>query len=216
MLPAAPLGDRFGRRRTLIAGLGVFLACSVLGALAGGVNAVIAARAVTGVGTALIMPLSPAVLPALFGPDERGKAAGMISAASALGIGVCLLLLPETRGPSGPQVDPLSTALTAAGLGALIYAVTEAPDRGWADPPGRDVRRGRRPAARPGPARTPLAPPDARHVGWSRPGAPRRPWSGSGRAWWSPRVWWYWPSPPRWGSVRRRTPATASPRCGCR
>ncbi|GAA2484903.1 hypothetical protein GCM10023100_29000 [Actinocorallia cavernae] len=77
MLPAGLLGDRFGRRRMLIAGLGVFLAGSVLGALAGDVNAVIAARAVMGVGAALIMPLSPAVLPALFGPDERGKAVGM-------------------------------------------------------------------------------------------------------------------------------------------
>lgn len=177
MLPAGLLGDRFGRRRMLIAGLGVFLAGSVLGALAGDVGAVIAARAVTGVGAvmgvgavtgvgaALIMPLSPAVLPALFGPDERGKAVGMISAASALGmplgplvggrlldrfwwssvflinvpmaalgIGVCLLLLPDTSDSSGPKVDPLSTALTAAGLGALICAVIEAPDRGWADP----------------------------------------------------------------------------------
>lgn len=58
----------------------------MLGARAGDVSAVIAARAVMGIGAALIMPLSPAVLPALSGPDERGKAAGMISAASALGM----------------------------------------------------------------------------------------------------------------------------------
>ncbi|MQY35107.1 Antiseptic resistance protein [Streptomyces sp. RB17] len=164
MLPAGLLGDRFGRRRMLVAGLAVFLAGSVLGSLAGDVNAVIAARAVLGVGAALIMPLSLSVLPALFGPDERGKAVGMISAASALGmplgplvggwllnhfwwgsvflinvpmavlaIAVCAFLLPETSDPASPKVDTVSTALTATGLGALIYAIIEAPDRGWGD-----------------------------------------------------------------------------------
>ncbi|MFI9807902.1 MFS transporter [Streptomyces sp. NPDC052301] len=164
MLPAGLLGDRFGRRRMLITGLGVFLAGSVLGSLASGVDAVVAARAVMGVGAALIMPLSLAVLPAMFTPDERGKAVGMISAASALGmplgplvggflldhfwwgsvflinipmaalgIAACLLLLPETSDPTSPKVDTVSTALTATGLGALIYAIIEAPDRGWTD-----------------------------------------------------------------------------------
>ncbi|MEV6839362.1 MFS transporter [Streptomyces sp. NPDC051133] len=165
MLPAGLLGDRFGRRRMLITGLGVFLAGSVLGSLASDVNAVVAARAVMGVGAALIMPLSLAVLPAMFTPDERGKAVGMISAASALGmplgplvggflldhfwwgsvflinlpmaalgIAACLLLLPETSDPASPKVDTVSTALTATGLGVLIYAIIEAPDRGWTDP----------------------------------------------------------------------------------
>ncbi|KOV75798.1 MULTISPECIES: MFS transporter [unclassified Streptomyces] len=165
MLPAGLLGDRFGRRRMLVAGLGVFLAGSLLGSLAGDVNAVIAARAVMGVGAALIMPLALSVLPSLFGPDERTKAVGLISAASALGmplgpiiggwlldhfwwgsvflinlpmaalgITACVLLLPETRDPASPRVDALSTALTATGLGALVYAIIEAPGRGWGDP----------------------------------------------------------------------------------
>ncbi|EST32061.1 MFS transporter [Streptomyces roseochromogenus] len=164
MLPAGLLGDRFGRRRMLICGLAVFLGGSVLGSLAGDVNAVIAARAVMGVGAALIMPLSLSVLPALFGPDERGKAIGMISAASALGmplgplvggfllnhfwwgsvflinipmaalgIAACVFLLPETRDPASPKVGLVSTALTTTGLGALIYAIIQAPDRGWGD-----------------------------------------------------------------------------------
>ncbi|MGR6972384.1 MFS transporter [Streptomyces cynarae] len=164
MLPAGLLGDRFGRRRMLITGLGLFLVGSLVGALAGGVTGVIVARAVMGVGGALIMPLALSVLPSLFQPDERTKAVGIISAASALGlplgpiiggwllnhfwwgsvflinvpmvgIGVaaCVLLLPETRDPASPRVDVLSTALTASGLGALIYAIIEAPDRGWGD-----------------------------------------------------------------------------------
>ncbi|MFE2063573.1 MFS transporter [Streptomyces sp. NPDC059467] len=165
MLPAGLLGDRFGRRRMLITGLAIFLAGSVIGALAGDVNWVIAARAVMGVGAALVMPLALSVLPSLFGPAERTRAVGIISAASALGlplgpiiggwllnhfwwgsvflinvpmvaIGVtaCVFLLPETSDPASPKVDVLSTALTATGLGALIYAIIEAPDRGWGDP----------------------------------------------------------------------------------
>ncbi len=86
MLPAGLLGDRFGRRLMLIAGLGVFLAGSVVGALAGDVNAVIVARAVMGVGGALVTPLALSVLPSLFGAEERTKAVGIISAASALGL----------------------------------------------------------------------------------------------------------------------------------
>ncbi|WP_190085256.1 MFS transporter [Streptomyces longisporoflavus] len=165
MLPAGLLGDRFGRRRMLVTGLGVFLAGSLLGALADSVALVVAARAVMGMGGALVMPLALAVLPALFAPGERTKAVGIVSAASALGaplgpivggwlldhfwwgsiflinvpmvaIGItaCLFLLPETTDPSSPKVDVVSTALTAAGLGALIYAIIEAPVRGWGDP----------------------------------------------------------------------------------
>ena len=165
MLPAGLLGDRFGRRRMLMAGLGVFLAGSLVGALADDVTWVVVARAVMGVGGALVMPLALSVLPSLFPPTERTKAVGIISAASALGmplgpiiggwlldhfwwgsvflinvpmaaigIAACLFLLPETRDPASPKVDAVSTALTAAGLGALIYAIIEAPNRGWGDP----------------------------------------------------------------------------------
>ncbi|MFJ9855358.1 MFS transporter [Streptomyces sp. NPDC101150] len=86
MLPAGLLGDRFGRRRMLICGLGIFLAGSLLGTLVDSVQLVIAARAVMGIGAALIMPLAMSVLPSLFGPDERSTAVGAISAASALGL----------------------------------------------------------------------------------------------------------------------------------
>ncbi|MES5816677.1 DHA2 family efflux MFS transporter permease subunit [Streptomyces sp. RG80] len=165
MLPAGLLGDRFGRRLMLITGLVVFLAGSLLGALAGDVTAVIAARAVMGVGAALVTPLALSVLPTLFTRDEQPKATAIVSAASALGLPLgpiiggwllnhfwwgsvflinvpmaalsilaCVFLLPETRDPASPKVDTIATALTATGLGALIYAIIEAPVRGWGDP----------------------------------------------------------------------------------
>ncbi|MFF1694144.1 MFS transporter [Streptomyces sp. NPDC058257] len=165
MLPAGLLGDRFGRRRMLITGLGIFLVGSLIGALVDSVELVVVARAVMGMGGALVMPLAMAVLPALFAPGERTKAVGIVSAAAALGaplgpivggwlldhfwwgsiflinvpmvaIGItaCVFLLPETTDPSSPKVDVTSTALTAAGLGTLIYGIIEAPVRGWGDP----------------------------------------------------------------------------------
>ncbi|MGW7488608.1 DHA2 family efflux MFS transporter permease subunit [Streptomyces sp. NPDC054786] len=86
MLPAGLLGDRFGRRRMLITGLGIFLVGSLLGTLVDSPELVIAARAVMGIGAALIMPLAMSVLPSLFGPAERSAAVGAISAAAALGM----------------------------------------------------------------------------------------------------------------------------------
>jgi EmrB/QacA subfamily drug resistance transporter len=86
MLPAGLLGDRFGRRRMLVTGLAVFLAGSLFGTLAGSPATLIAARTVMGFGAALIMPLAMAVLPTVFGPEERSKAIGALTAATALGI----------------------------------------------------------------------------------------------------------------------------------
>ncbi|MFJ5729558.1 MFS transporter [Streptomyces paradoxus] len=162
MLPAGMLGDRFGRRRMLVAGLAVFLAGSVCGTLAGTPALVIAARSVMGLGAALVIPLGLSVLPSMFGEEERGKAVAAVSAAmaaglplgplvggllldhywwgsvflvnvpmAAFGIVACLLLLPESRDPSAPRVDALSSACSALGLGALVLGIIEAPERGW-------------------------------------------------------------------------------------
>lgn len=50
---------------------------------------------------------------------------------AAVGIAACLFLLPESRDPSSPRVDALSTVLSAAGLGALVFGIIEGPVRGW-------------------------------------------------------------------------------------
>ncbi|GAA2073820.1 DHA2 family efflux MFS transporter permease subunit [Streptomyces albiaxialis] len=166
MLPAGLLGDRFGRRRMLLAGLGVFLVGSLLGTLTDSPEWVIVARAGMGLGAALISPLVLAVLPSLFtDPKERTKAIGAVTAAvaggmplgpivggwlldhywwgsiflinvplAALGMAACLLLLPESRDPGSPRVDPLSTLVSVLGLSILVFAIIEGPERGWSDP----------------------------------------------------------------------------------
>lgn len=53
---------------------------------------------------------------------------------TALGIGACLLLLPESRNPAVPRIDLLATLLAAGGLSALTYGIIEGADRGWSDP----------------------------------------------------------------------------------
>ncbi|NJP27916.1 MFS transporter [Microbispora sp. SCL1-1] len=86
MLPAGALGDRFGRRRLLLAGLAAFGIASVIATYAGGTGALVAARALMGAGGAVIMPLSTSILPVVFPPAERGRAIAVWTAAMALGL----------------------------------------------------------------------------------------------------------------------------------
>jgi EmrB/QacA subfamily drug resistance transporter len=79
LLTGAALGDRYGRRRLFVIGLGLFVAASAACALASSVGWLIAARAVQGAGAALVMPLAMALLSASFPREERGKALGIFS-----------------------------------------------------------------------------------------------------------------------------------------
>ena len=89
LLTAGSLGDRFGRRRALIAGLATFLAGSVGAALATSTSLLIASRGVMGLGGALIMPTTLSILVNVFGdPRERAKAIAVWTAASGVGIAV--------------------------------------------------------------------------------------------------------------------------------
>src|SRR6266508_4046016 len=79
LMSGAALGDRFGRRRMFVAGLGLFAAASAACALAPNIGALIATRAVQGAGAALLMPLALALLSAAFPRQERGRALGIFS-----------------------------------------------------------------------------------------------------------------------------------------
>jgi EmrB/QacA subfamily drug resistance transporter len=87
VLAAGSLSDRFGRRGFLLAGLGLFGAASLAGSFATSAGALIAARAVMGVGAAMIFPATLSLLRNLF-PDrrERAKAIGLWAATTGLGI----------------------------------------------------------------------------------------------------------------------------------
>src|SRR3989442_2400139 len=76
MITAAALGDRLGRRRVFVVGLAVFTLASAACALAPNAGLLIAARAVQGLGAAMVMPLSLTILVAAFPPGRRGAIAG--------------------------------------------------------------------------------------------------------------------------------------------
>ncbi|MEV4626975.1 MFS transporter [Micromonospora sp. NPDC049523] len=87
LLPAGALGDRYGRRRLLLGALLLFGAASVICAYAGSANGLIAARAVLGLGAAIMMPLSMAVLPVIFtDAAERARALTVWVTATAIGL----------------------------------------------------------------------------------------------------------------------------------
>jgi len=86
LITGAALGDRFGRRNLYAVGLGLFAAASAAGALAPDAGWLIAARAVQGAGSALLMPLGLALLSAAFPPAKRGAAIGIFSAITGLAV----------------------------------------------------------------------------------------------------------------------------------
>ncbi|QTC90780.1 MFS transporter [Brevundimonas goettingensis] len=77
-------GDRFGRRRVFLVGVGLFTAASVACGLSPDVRFLIGARAAQGVGAALLTPGALALIGATFPPEERGKAFGAWAGAGAI------------------------------------------------------------------------------------------------------------------------------------
>ncbi len=162
LLTAGSLGDRYGRRLALNTGLVIFGGASGLAAFASSSSQLIAARAVMGVGAALVMPATLSVLAHVFPPEERKQAiaiwAGFAGVGVALGgvisgwllehfwwgsifltnvavVAVALMagaiLIPKANEDEEPALDLFGALLSIAGLGALVYAIIEAPTNGW-------------------------------------------------------------------------------------
>src|SRR5262245_27459003 len=92
LVPGGMLGDRYGRKRMLVVALVVFGLASIACALAPSAGALIAARALLGLGGAILIPMVLAVLPVLFDETERPRAIGAITAAAMLGYPIGPLL----------------------------------------------------------------------------------------------------------------------------
>jgi EmrB/QacA subfamily drug resistance transporter len=86
LLPMGALGDRLGRKRVLLAGLAFFLVASVVAAYVTGPGPLIAARALMGLGSAIMTPMAMAILPVIFEPAQRARAVSVMAAAMGIGV----------------------------------------------------------------------------------------------------------------------------------
>ena len=86
LLPFGRLGEVLSFRRVYLVGFAIFTVASVLCGASPGPGALIAARAVQGVGAAMIMAMGPAIIARTFGPGERGKALGLNAVSVAIGL----------------------------------------------------------------------------------------------------------------------------------
>ncbi|MCX5296530.1 DHA2 family efflux MFS transporter permease subunit [Streptomyces sp. NBC_00193] len=160
----AALGDRFGRRRLFIAGTAVFTVASAAAALSPGINELIAARAVQGVGAAIMMPLSLTLLTVAVPAARRGMALGIYGALTGLAVAsgpliggsltehiswqwifwlnvpIGLALMPLSRMRLGESTAPQAkldvpgTLLISGGLFGIVYGLVNANAHGWTSP----------------------------------------------------------------------------------
>src|SRR6476661_10859899 len=164
LLTGAALGDRFGRRRMFALGLGIFTAASAAAALAPSIEALNIARAVQGVGGAIVMPLTLTILSAAVPPAKRGLALGAWGAIGGLAIafgpvvggavvegfswqyifwlnvpiGIIVVPLALTRltESHGPagKLDLPGVGLISAGMFGIVWGLIRGNDLGWTSP----------------------------------------------------------------------------------
>jgi EmrB/QacA subfamily drug resistance transporter len=164
LMTGAALGDRFGRRRMFVAGLGLFSAASAACALAGSVGWLVTARAVQGAAAALVMPLALTLLSAAFPPERRGRALGIFSGVTGLAVlggpliggavteGIAwqwifwinvpigLLAIPLVLGrieeSFGPntRLDPGGIVLATGGALGIVWGLVRGNSAGWGSP----------------------------------------------------------------------------------
>jgi len=129
IMSGATLGDRFGRRRLLMLGLGVFGSGSALCAISPSPNWLVAGRAIQGVGAAFVMPLSLALMSSAFPVERRARAMGIYSSVTGLSVMAGPLVGGAVvQGISWPWVFWLNVP-TSLGLMALTRARIK-PSRG--------------------------------------------------------------------------------------
>ena len=161
IITAAALGDLIGRRRMYVLGLALFTAASAACALAPNIPALIACRAVEGLGAAIIMPLGLTLLTSAFPAERRGAVVGIWGGVAGLAVAsgpliggavtqglnwhwifwvnvpVGILAAAGARlrlaESRGPatRLDLPALVLVAAGVGALTWGLVQAGQAGW-------------------------------------------------------------------------------------
>ncbi|MGD0375430.1 MAG: MFS transporter [Streptosporangiaceae bacterium] len=131
LVPAGALGDRYGRRLSLLGGLAVFALGSTAAAFASGTGMLIGARVVMGLGAAFVMPATLSILNAVFPPKERPQAIAAWSAVAGVGIVVGptlggLLLAHFWWG----SVFLINVPLVAVALAGVLMTVPETAEPG--------------------------------------------------------------------------------------
>ena len=122
LLIGGVLGDRFGRKRIFMIGTGLFVLASIGCALSANVDQLIAARAVQGIGAALLVPGSLALISASFPQSERGAAIGTWSAFS----GITAAIGPVIGGFLVDHYSWVWAFLVNAPLGVVLLAICAA------------------------------------------------------------------------------------------
>ena len=161
LLTGAALGDRLGRKRMFMIGISIFTAGSAAAALAPTISLLIAARAMQGVGAAIVTPLTLTLLAEAFPPEQRGLALGVWSAISGIGVAAGPLvggaltqaaswhLIFWVNVPIGLALVPLAgallsesrgevthldlpgLALASSGLFGLVFGLVRSQSLGW-------------------------------------------------------------------------------------
>src|SRR4051795_11817729 len=165
LLTGAALGDRFGSRRLLAVGIAIFTVASAGAALAPSIVALDVARAVQGLGGAIVMPLTLTILSAAVPAERRGLALGIWGGISGLavafgplvggaivtgiswhwifwlnvpiGLALLPLILLRLDESRGPAstLDLPGLALASTGLVGVVWGLVRANEIGWTAPP---------------------------------------------------------------------------------
>src|ERR1700684_373087 len=127
LLPAGALGDRYGRRRALVAGLVVFGTASAAAMAVTSANELIFLRGLIGLGAALVMPATLSTITGTFPPAERTKAVGVWAAVAGgsaiLGLLVSGILLQWFSWQAAFAINVALAAIDLAGTVRLVPAV---------------------------------------------------------------------------------------------